>query len=151
MNLSPHFTLREATKSQTATRKGIDNSPPPEFAKRLVRVAESILEPVRAHYGKPFSPSSWYRCPELNRAIGSGDNSQHVQGYAVDFEVPGVSNHDLAVWCQDNLDFDQLILEFHDPADPHSGWVHCSYIEGDNRGSVITINSKGVHPGIADA
>jgi hypothetical protein len=69
----------------------------------------------------------------LCRAIGSRSTSQHAKGEAADFEVPGVANIELARWIRDTLDFDQLILEFHDPDDPTAGWVHCSYRAGGNR------------------
>lgn len=144
MNLSDNFTLAEAMKSQTAIRNGIDNTPPDEIIPRLKATAQNILQPCRDHYGKSITPSSWYRCLDLNRAVGSKDSSQHRKGEAVDFEVPGVSNHDLAHWINYNLDFDQLILEFHDPSDPSSGWVHCSYVSPEeNRREVLTIQPGG--------
>jgi len=88
------------------------------------------------HYGIPFIPNSGFRCLELNRAIGSSDRSQHTTGEAVDFEVPGISNREVALWVKENCKFDQLILEFYKEGDPSSGWVHCSYvIEGENRKS----------------
>lgn len=127
--LSINFTLRELTKSNTALRHGLDNTPDPMgVTVNLVRVAQYILQPVRDNFGIPFSPSSGYRSLELNRLIGSKDTSQHVKGQAVDFEIPGVSNQELAEWIKDNLNFDQLILEFHNPENPSSGWVHCSYV-----------------------
>ena len=92
MNISRHFTLREACRSMTADRCGIDNTAPPEVAKNLILVAENILEPIRHYFDIPFSPSSWYRCLELNKAIGSKPTSQHVKGQAVDIEVPSLSN-----------------------------------------------------------
>jgi zinc D-Ala-D-Ala carboxypeptidase len=102
-----------------------------------------ILEPVRNHYDTPFVPNSGFRCLELNRAIGSSDTSQHTTGEAVDFEVPGVPNKDLALWVKDNCKFDQLILEFYKDDDPASGWVHCSYvIDGDNRHSARIFDGK---------
>lgn len=150
--LSDHFTLEELCKSQTAERKGIDNMPKePEGAliiENLTRVCERILEPVRAHYGFPLSPSSGYRCLALNRAIGSRDTSQHVKGEAVDFEVPGVANPDLAQWIEANLDFDQVILEFYTPGDPHSGWVHCSVAADANRHVALTISREGTQRGL---
>jgi hypothetical protein len=148
MRLSPHFTFLESYKSQTAERNDIDNTPPVELVPRLITVATKILEPVRAHFGKPFSPSSWYRCLDLNRKLLSKDTSQHVKAQAVDFEVPGITNYKLAEWCRDNLTFDQLILEFYTPGKSESGWVHCSIVEGENRGQILTINSKGVSPGL---
>tara|TARA_R110002020_G_scaffold27274_8_gene88022 strand:- start:975 stop:1421 length:447 start_codon:yes stop_codon:yes gene_type:complete len=136
MRLSEHFSLRELTKSATAIRKGIDNTPSDEAVENLVLLCNEILEPVREHYGVPFAPSSGFRCLELNRAIGSSDRSQHVQGKAVDFEIPGIDNKRVALWVKENCDFDQLILEFYKEEDPMSGWVHCSYdIDKDHRKS----------------
>jgi len=150
--LSEHFSLTEAYKSHTADRKGIDNKPPTEYHDRLSRVAESILEPVRNHYGVPFAPSSWYRCPDLNEAIGSKPASQHITGRAVDFEVPGVSNEDLARWCSENLTFEQLILEFYSPDDPRAGWVHCSIApEGEEpKMEILTISKAGTVRGLPE-
>ena len=147
--LSDHFTLAEAAKSQLAVRKGIDNTPPAVLVPRLVRVASQILEPVRRRYHVPFSPSSWYRCPVLNAAVGSKGTSQHLSGLAVDFEVPTVANVDLARWCASNLSFDQLILEFYRDGDPASGWVHCSIAkDGVGRGEVLTLTKDGARPGL---
>ncbi len=140
MNISRHFTLREACRSMTADRCGIDNTAPPEVAKNLILVAENILEPIRHYFDIPFSPSSWYRCLELNKTIGSKSTSQHVKGQAVDIEVPSLSNLKLAQWINHNLDFDQLILEFYNEDDPMAGWVHVSYVSPeDNRREVLTI------------
>lgn len=140
--LSKHFTLMEAMKSQTGERLGLDNTPPNEIIPRLIFVAETILEPIRAHYGVPFSPNSWYRSPALNRAIGGAPSSQHVKGEAVDIEVPGVPNIDLAKWVKAHLKFDQIILECWNGVDPASGWVHVSAKDGPMRGQVLTY-SKG--------
>ena len=134
MQLSDHFSLLELTKSGTAERMGIDNEPGDEEVENLIMVCDMILEPVRENYGTPFIPNSGFRCLELNRAIGSSDKSQHVTGQAVDFEVPGVSNKDVALWVKDNCQFDQLILEFFKEEDPSSGWIHASFeISEDNR------------------
>tara|TARA_R110001606_G_scaffold59437_2_gene141226 strand:- start:481 stop:933 length:453 start_codon:yes stop_codon:yes gene_type:complete len=126
MKLSQHFSLSELTKSSTATRKGIDNTPSEAEIESLTMLCNEILEPVRVHYGVPFVPNSGFRCLELNRAINSSDNSQHVTGNAVDFEVPGEDNKDVAIWVMENCTFDQLILEFYKEGEPTSGWVHCS-------------------------
>ncbi len=148
-SLSDHFTLEEICKSQTASRLGINNLPTdPGIIENLSRVCVEILEPARAHYGVPFSPSSGYRCLELNRAIGSKDSSQHVKGEAVDFEVPGIANPDLADWIHANLGYDQLILEFYTPGTPNSGWVHCSVTASDNRKMALTINRQGTQSGL---
>jgi hypothetical protein len=127
MMLSTHFSLSELTKSETATRKGIDNTPNGTEIENLIILCSEILEPVREHYGVPFVPNSGYRGLDLNRAIGSSDKSQHVTGNAVDFEVPGFDNKEVALWVMENCDFDQLILEFYKEGEPTSGWVHCSY------------------------
>ena len=126
MKLSDHFSLSELTKSSTAERQGIANDPSEAEIENLILVCDNILEPVRNHYGIPFIPNSGFRCLELNRAIGSSDKSQHTMGKAVDFEVPGISNKDVALWVQENCDYDQLILEFYKEGQPSSGWVHCS-------------------------
>lgn len=147
--LSQNFSLAELTRSQTAARHGIDNTPQsPTIIANLTRVCERILEPVRAYYGVPFSPSSGYRCMELNRAIGGSPTSQHMEGEAADFEVPGVSNFDLATWISESLSFDQLILEFYRRGDPDSGWVHCSITGNANRGQILTIGKGYSHFGL---
>jgi len=143
--LSEHFTLREACKSATALRFGLDNSPPAQIIPRLKATAVHILEPVRAHFGgRAIVPSSWYRTETVNRLAGSTNpNSQHVRGEAVDFEVPGVSNYEVAHWIEGFLTFDQLILEFYDGSDPHSGWVHVSFTaERENRREVLRYDGR---------
>jgi hypothetical protein len=127
MKLSDHFYLSELTKSSTAERQGITNEPDEEQIQNLTLVCDKILEPVRSYYGIPFIPNSGFRCLELNRAIGSSDKSQHTTGEAVDFEVPGISNKEVALWVKENCEYDQLILEFYKEGQPASGWVHCSY------------------------
>lgn len=148
MRLSLHFTLIELTKSQTALRRNIGNLPGRSEIENLRRLASDVLEPVRARFEQPFSPSSGYRSPALNAAIGGKSASQHLQGEAVDLELAGVPNRELAAWIRDNLEFDQLILEFHEPDDPASGWVHVSLREKHNRGQVLTINRNGVWAGL---
>lgn len=148
MKLSEHFTLAEATKSQAAVRLGIDNAPPLDVVAKLEAVAVNILEPCRANFATQFSPSSWYRSPALNYAIGGADISQHVKGEAVDFEIPGVSNERLARWIADNLEFDQLILEFWKPDDPTAGWVHCSYVASGNRRDILRFDGKNYLKGL---
>lgn len=147
MRPSPHFTLAELTKSQIAIRRGIRNVPNAAQTANLKRLAENILEPVRANYGRPFSPSSGFRSQALNAAVGSKSASQHTKGEAVDFEIPGVPNRDVAEWVRDNLEFDQLILEFYEAGDPASGWIHVSLKGKGNRGQVLTVNHAGVWKG----
>jgi zinc D-Ala-D-Ala carboxypeptidase len=139
MTLSDHFSLMELCKSQTAERLGIDNAPDDAAIANLKSMCENILEPIRAHYGVPFSPSSGYRSEELNKAIGGSSTSAHVRGLAVDIEIPlaSVSNPDLARWVQANLVFDQCILECW-TGEPGSGWVHIGDNIDDPRGQVLT-------------
>lgn len=148
--LSKHFTLREAVKSSVAMRHGIDNTPPVELIPAMVRVAEHILEPARTHFNTPIVPNSFYRCPDLNQAIGSKPTSQHIKGEAVDFEIAGFTNYEVAKWISENLDFDQLILECYTPGDPSSGWVHCSYnCVPYNRREILHYNGKFYAPGLS--
>ncbi|WP_185964331.1 D-Ala-D-Ala carboxypeptidase family metallohydrolase [Aliikangiella marina] len=148
--LSPHFTLRELIRSDTAARKGIDNSPPPELVPKLKRLCVEVLEPIRTHYNVPFSPNSGYRSKALNDAIGGSARSQHCLAEAVDIEVIGISNYELANWIRRNLAFDQLILECYQPGDPASGWVHVSIKDNDQayRGKVLTYSDKKYHDGL---
>jgi zinc D-Ala-D-Ala carboxypeptidase len=141
--LSKNFSLDELTKSQTALRLGIDNTPSLSHKKSLKMLCIHVLEPCRKHFARSITPSSGYRSKELCNAIGSKATSQHAKGQAVDFEVAGVSNLELAEWIRDNLEFDQLILEFHNPDDPNSGWVHCSYrADGKNRNQFLSYDGK---------
>ena len=133
MILSKSFTLNELTKSQEATRLGIENIPNEEEIQNLKILCEKILQPVRDFYGMPLSVSSGYRSAALCEAIGSSATSQHTKGQAADFEIFGVHNKELSDWIVQNLDYDQCILEFWNPNDPNSGWVHCSYNDSGNR------------------
>ena len=133
MKLTENFSLNELTKSQTAERKGIDNTPSAEHQENLKRLCESILQRIRDHFGEVVSVSSGYRSPELCVAIGSSTKSQHARGEAADFEIFGVSNKELADWINENLTYDQLILEYWKESDPNSGWIHCSFTLDGNR------------------
>ncbi len=148
MQLSKHFTLEELIKSSLALRLGIDNTPGPAEISCLKDVAENILEPVRERYAVSFTPNSGYRCLALNKALKSGDNSQHIKGQAVDIEIPGVTNLDLALWVFANLEFDQLILECYTPGEANSGWVHCSYIPTGGRKQVLTFSDGQYQEGL---
>ena len=133
MKLTANFSLNELTKSQTAERKGIDNTPGTEHQENLKKLCENVLQPVRDHFEQVVSVSSGYRSPELSTAKGSKTTSQHARGEAADFEIFGVSNKELANWIHYNTNYDQLILEYWKESDPNSGWVHCSYSESNNR------------------
>ena len=127
MNLSANFTLKELTKSDTATRLGLDNTPDEQALENLKTLCEMVLQPVREHFGKSVTVNSAYRSPESNAAVGGSKTSDHCLGMAADIEIVGVANADLAQWIMDNLEYTQLILEFYTPGIPDSGWVHVSY------------------------
>ena len=151
MQLSKHFTLEEMEKSQTATRKGIKNKASSGEIKSLGDLCYEILEPVRAKFDAPITITSGYRSEELCEAIGSKKTSQHAKGQAVDFEIPNVPNIKIAYWLQNNVDYDQLIMEYYDKDDPAGGWVHISYHESDsNRKQVLTFGGKKFTEGLPE-
>jgi hypothetical protein len=127
MNLSANFSLKELTKSDTATRLGIDNTPDEETIDNLKTLCDKVLQPVRDHFGKSVTINSGYRSPESNAAVGGSKTSDHCKGQAADIEIDGLPNPELAQWIMDNLDYTQLILEFYTQGQPNSGWVHVSY------------------------
>ena len=138
MKLSANFTLQEFTKSQTALRLGIDNTPQGEHLEAAQALFENVVQKVRDQFGVT-TINSGYRGPELNKAVGGAPTSQHCNGEAADIECPGTANKDLAEWINANLDYDQLILEFYDPDIPDAGWVHVSYkSDGSNRKQALT-------------
>jgi len=127
MNLSANFNLKEMTKSDTATRLGLDNTPGEVEIENLRLLCEKVLQPVRDHFGKSVTVNSGFRSPESNAAVGGSKSSDHCKGQAADIEIPGVPNAELAQWIMDNCDYTQLILEFYTQGIPDSGWVHVSF------------------------
>lgn len=127
--LSKHFSLAEMTASATAKARGLTNQPNATQRAALVALCVNILEPVRAHFGKPVRITSGYR--------SFTPNSQHGRGEAADFEITGVPNVQVARWIRDNLPFDQLILEAWSATDPNAGWIHVSYRKDGGRKSVL--------------
>lgn len=136
--LSPHFSLAEMSYSPTAIRKGIPNKPGPDAVKALTLLCEKVLEPVRAHFGKPVRITSGYRSPRVNVAVGGSATSQHCLGEAADFTVEGESNLAVCQWLLQNLTYDQLIAEFGE-----SGWIHCSYSAHRLRNQELTAKKIG--------
>jgi len=130
-------------KSQTALRLGLDNTPDTDEMESLLALCENVLEPVRIHWAKPVVINSGFRALPVNRAIGSRDSSQHAKGEAADIEIPGIDNLVLYYWIAEELDFDQLILEFYN-GEPSSGWVHVSYVGLENRNQTLRIDKGGV-------
>ncbi len=149
MQLSKHFKLEEFEKSMTAVRKGIENKAGSGEIKNLTDLCYTVLEPVRAKFDKPIIITSGFRSEELCEAIGSKKTSQHSKGQAVDFEIAGVSNLQVAVWIEAHCDFDQLIFEYW-TGEANRGWIHCSYVEGSNRKQVLTFNGKKYENGLPD-
>ena len=150
MKLSDNFSLIEFTKSQTAERKGIENKPNEIHTIAMEALCHNILERVRSAFGKPVMINSGYRSPALCEAIGSKSTSQHCNGEAADIEIYGVSNYDLAKYIENNLNFDQLILEYW-TGEANSGWIHVSYKDGSNRKQVLTFDGKSYTNGLPDA
>ncbi len=132
VKLSENFSLQEYTKSQTATRQGLDNTPNEDHMVSATALFENVVQKVRDNFGVTVI-NSGYRGPALNTAVGGSSNSQHCKGEAVDIECPGTANETVAQWIADNLEFDQLILEFAEKGIPDAGWVHVSYVSEGNR------------------
>ena len=142
--LSKNFRLSEFTKSQTASRKKISNTPTPEHLENIKVLVAELLQPLRNELDMPIIITSGYRSTELNRIIGGASNSQHCKGEAVDIECIGMNNLELAEYIVRNYDFDQLILEFYNPSEgPYSGWVHVSYKKSGNRKEVLSALTDG--------
>ena len=127
MKLSKNFYLSELTKSQTAERMGLDNNPSEDETENLRLLCERVLQPIRDHFDDIVTVSSGYRNEILSEKIGSSRKSQHCKGQACDFEIFGVPNNKVSDWIKENLMFDQLILEYWEPGQPNSGWIHVSY------------------------
>jgi zinc D-Ala-D-Ala carboxypeptidase len=150
--LTRNFSLAELTKSETALRHDMDNTPGPVEIGNLTELAGKVLQPVRDHYAKGVKVNSGFRHPEVNAKVGGSKTSDHCKGQAADIEIPGVANAELAEWIKDNLEFTQLILEFYTPGIPDSGWVHVSYNPDNLKKQVMTAtkqNGKTVYlPGL---
>ena len=138
MKLTTNFSLPELTKSDTALRLDMDNTPNALQVENLKTLCEKVLQPVRDHFGKGVKVNSGFRHPQVNEAVGGSKTSDHCRGMAADIEIPGVANGDLAQWIVDNLEFRQVILEFYTPGVPDSGWVHVSFNPEDNKKQVLT-------------
>tara|TARA_R110002073_G_scaffold61173_1_gene153850 strand:+ start:1310 stop:1765 length:456 start_codon:yes stop_codon:yes gene_type:complete len=126
--ISKHISDREGVYSTTATRRGINNIPDKEHLDNMKLLAEKIFEPLRKWVGGPIRINSFYRGPELNKAIGGSSKSQHCKGQAMDIDDNGChkTNAEMYAWIKDNVEFDQMIWEFGDDDNPN--WVHVSYV-----------------------
>lgn len=137
MKISEHISMKEALRSNTAQRLGINNMPDNDTFVSMQITAEHIFEPLRNHFKEPIYISSFYRSPELNKAIGGSKNSQHCKGEAIDIDdvYSKASNADFFNYIKNKLEFDQLIWEFGDDENP--AWVHVSYSLGKNRMRIL--------------
>jgi len=126
--ISKHISYKEGVYSITATRRGINNDPNDEQLSTMELLAEKVFEPLREWVGGPIKINSFFRCPELNKAIGGSSKSQHCHGQAIDIDdtYGKVANSEMYHWIKDNLDFDQMIWEFGDDDNPD--WIHVSYV-----------------------
>jgi len=126
--ISKHISKKEGVYSITATRRGIDNTPNEEQLKNMELLANKIFEPLRAHVDGPIKINSFFRCPDLNKAIGGSSKSQHCKGQAMDIDdtFGRMSNAEMYHWIKENLDFDQMIWEFGNDDNP--AWIHVSYV-----------------------
>ena len=136
MKLSKNLSLSEVTKSLTAKRLGIDNTPDDEWViENLKAIADVIFQPLRDSFRCPIFVSSGYRSPDLNAAIGGSKRSQHMEGRALDLDADvygGCTNSEIFNWIRENVEFDQMVWEFGDAGNPD--WVHVSYVrDGVNR------------------
>jgi zinc D-Ala-D-Ala carboxypeptidase len=132
--ISEHISYKEGNKSNTALRLGINNTPSDYAFTNMVGVAYNVFEPLRKFVGGPIRINSFYRCEELNRAIGGSSRSQHCEGRAIDLDdtFGHKTNAEMYQYIKENLSFDQLIWEFGDETNPD--WIHVSYVsEDENR------------------
>ncbi len=139
--ISKHVSYREGVRSTTALRLGLNNDPSDAHLQNMKLLSEKIFEPLRMHVGGPIRINSFYRGPELNKAIGGSRKSQHCHGQAMDIDdtYGHMSNADMFAWIRKNLDFDQMIWEF--GTDENPDWVHVSYVNpGENRNRCLKAN-----------
>ena len=127
--ISKHISDKEATKSITALRLGIDNTPNGTAYNNMKTLAANVFEPLREWVGGPIKITSMYRSTELNEAIGGSNTSQHTKGQAIDIDdIYGhKTNAEMFEYIKNNLEFDQLIWEFGNEDNPD--WLHISYVD----------------------
>jgi zinc D-Ala-D-Ala carboxypeptidase len=131
MSISKHISYKEGVYSRTATRLGIKNNPNAEQMENMITIAEEVFEPLRAYVGGPIKINSFFRSPELNKAIGGSTKSQHCHGQAIDLDdtFGRCTNAEMFEFIKKYLNFDQIIWEFGDDNNPD--WVHVSYVSPD--------------------
>jgi len=138
MKISDHITYAEAIHSNTAKRRGIDNTPNEIQVLSMKLLADKIFEPLREWVGGPIKVNSFFRSIALNEAIGGAASSQHCKGQAIDIDdvYSRKTNADMYHWIQMNLDYDQMIWEFGTDVQPN--WIHISYVsKEENRNKCL--------------
>ena len=137
MKLSENLDLSEITRSESAKRNNISNTPTPEHIENLKALAENIFQPIRDHFKKPIRISSGYRSKELNAKVGGSKSSDHCFGYAIDLDADGTSitNNEIFYFIKDNLKFKQLIFEF--PVNGQASWIHISYQSSNLKNEIL--------------
>ena len=130
-----YFTIKEFTKSETASRLGIDNTPSEEIKNHITLFVETVLDPIRQDWCGPILVSSGYRCPELNKAVSGAKNSGHQYGFCADLQLSDSTRlrefADFVYnWMKDHqMKFDELLFE-------RSGnvtWLHFCWIGKDGK------------------
>ena len=129
--ISGHISYKEGVYSRTATRLDISNEPNSEQMDNMCLIAEEVFEPLRSWVGGPIKINSFFRSPELNKAIGGSGKSQHCHGQAIDLDdtFGRANNAEMYEFIKEHLDFDQMIWEFGNEDNPD--WVHVSYVSED--------------------
>jgi uncharacterized protein YcbK (DUF882 family) len=146
MKLTENFTLAELTKSETAEKNNLDNTPNEQQIECLRQLCVHILQPLRDDFQKPLVVSSGFRSKKLSLLIKSKPTSQHCLGQAADFIIPSIDNKKVFKHIIENLPMDQVILEYYQEDDmkdySNKGWIHCSYVP-NGRGQALTKDENG--------
>ena len=140
--ISEHVSFKEGTHSNTALRRGLDNTPSESQLKCMKDIARDVFEPLRKWVGGPIKINSFFRGEPVNTAIGGSKYSQHMKGQAIDIDdtFGHKTNAEMYHYIKNNLDFDQLIWEFGDSKNPN--WVHVSYVTHRPNRKKLTIAKK---------
>lgn len=138
MKISNYTTIEQATKSETAIRKGIDNTPNQEQLEAMRLLCEKVYDPLCKTIGRALPYTSFFRSVKLNKAIGGSSTSQHCKGEAIDIDCDGtaIDNKTIFELIKAEFEYDQLINEFPD-AKGNPAWVHVSFSKNGNRGIVL--------------
>jgi zinc D-Ala-D-Ala carboxypeptidase len=151
VKISKNFSLGECLKSDTAQRLGLKNEITQEGLVALTALVTHCMQPLREHFGRSIRCNSAWRTPLVSEAVGSSSRSQHCRGEAMDWEIVGIDNKELAQQVPKILsEWDQMILELYDESEKNpeirmeTGWIHLSYNRmGENRKQILRAFRKG--------